>query len=142
MSDDMMRQEAPRPDALYEVVQQLHLQPGYTAELLDDYDRGQGSKGLTLCISVMCEDAYNTQVLRTVLHLFIVPAAAYDYRSWRRWVFQRYLDVLTHEAMEWFLVGTDRPYAPNHGPGRDPYVVHEVGTDQDRRTSNQGVVKP
>ena len=33
-----------------------------------------------------------------------------------------------------------RPYAPNHGPGRDPYTIAEYATDLDRRTSFRGVV--
>jgi hypothetical protein len=28
-----------------------------------------------------------------------------------------------------------RPYAPNHGFGWDPYLITEVTTDEDRRTS-------
>jgi hypothetical protein len=136
-----MTQEAPWPEPLQEAVARIKLMPGYVASLLVDYDRGQGSRGLTLCIMVTCKDSYHPDEDRTVAHLFIVPAAGYDYRAWRRWLLDRYLDVLTHEACEWFIDGDERPYAPNHGPGRDPYVIHEIGTDLDRRTSFRGEVK-
>jgi hypothetical protein len=33
-----------------------------------------------------------------------------------------------------------RPYAPSHGPGNDPYMVREVGTTIDQRTSYRGVL--
>jgi hypothetical protein len=45
-----------------------------------------------------------------------------------------------HERMEDFVVGGERPYAPKHGPGRNPYVVHEVSTEEARGTSFRGVL--
>ena len=65
----------------------------------------------------------------------IVPAAAYDERSWRRWIFEQILLVERHEAMEFFQVGDDKPFAPSHGFGQDPYLVREIGTEEDRRMS-------
>ena len=86
-----------------------------------------------------------------VNHYMPVPPAAYDGRSWRRWLFDQVLLVERHEAMEFFALTTTsdvdgftydpvRPYAPSHGPGNDPYLVREVGTDLDRRTSFRGDV--
>ena len=34
-----------------------------------------------------------------------------------------------------------RPYAPCHGPGDDPYIIHEYAIDQQRRTNFRGTVK-
>lgn len=34
------------------------------------------------------------------------------------------------------------PYAPNHGPGRDPYVIFEYATDEHRRTRFTGELLP
>ncbi len=34
----------------------------------------------------------------------------------------------------------DRPFAPTHGPGDDPYVIHEYGSDLQRRTAFTGRV--
>jgi hypothetical protein len=36
----------------------------------------------------------------------------------------------------------DRSFAPSHGPGNDPYLVREIGTDLDQRTSFRGEVNP
>jgi hypothetical protein len=87
----------------------------------------------------------------TVDHYFAVPPATYNEQSWRRWLFDRLGDVDTHERMEDFTLATPardpgkgdeitRPYAPNHGPGQDPYRVCEYADDIDRRTSFRGVL--
>jgi hypothetical protein len=34
----------------------------------------------------------------------------------------------------------ERPWSPSHGPGNDPYLIREIGTDLDRRTSFRGDV--
>jgi hypothetical protein len=87
-----------------------------------------------------------------------VPPAAFNRRSWKRWLFDQIELVERHERMEWFtleydtpnrigtqVLGTnhhvDHPYSPNHGPGNDPYIVAELTTDVDRRTSFRGEVK-
>lgn len=44
-----------------------------------------------------------------------------------------------HERCECFQIGSEKPYAPNHGPGRDPYVMMELGTAEDAATSYLGV---
>jgi len=46
--------------------------------------------------------------------------------------------VETHEAMEFFKVDKHRPFAPNHGPGRNPYSIHERGSDLDAHTMFTG----
>lgn len=95
--------------------------------------------------------AERRQVL-AVNHYFAVPPATYNEQSWTRWLFDRLGDVDTHERMEDFAivvdhtigpdgeadVHLDRPYAPNHGPGWDPYLVTVVASDNDRRTSFRG----
>lgn len=67
-----------------------------------------------------------------------VPPAAYDRRSWQRWLFDQVLLVEQHEACEFFQVDGRRPYAPNHGPGRNPYTIHELGTAADAETDFRG----
>jgi hypothetical protein len=49
-----------------------------------------------------------------------------DEHSWQRWLFDRYVDVLTHEGAEMFVIDGERPYAPHHYDGADPYVVFET----------------
>jgi hypothetical protein len=134
-----MRQEAPYPAELATLVGQLWYKPGWHFELRD-LDRGQESKGLTLVITIAGPDTYDPERNIRVAHYMPVPPAAYDMRSWRRWLFDQTLLVERHEACEFFVLDGDRPYAPSHGPGNDPYLVREVGTEVDRRTSFRGEV--
>lgn len=141
-SAGIMRQEAPYPEALAQLLEGLAYKPGWTFTL-SDIDRGQGSRGLTLDIVTLTANSYHPeQTNYRVHHYFIVPAAAYDERSWRRWLLNRLLEVESHEACEFFQIGDERPYAPSHGPGNDPYLIREVGTDVDARTSFRGEVAP
>lgn len=114
---------------------------------LGNVDRGQGSKGLTLTILRVGPDSYHPENILRVQHLFEVPPAAYDRRSWRRWLFEQVHLVELHELMENFRELDDdgnetRPYAPSHGPGNNPYLIRELGTDEDRRTSFRGELNP
>lgn len=141
-----MRQEAPFPEPLAYLVARLSYRPGWAFKLAD-IDRGQGSAGLTLIIKTRGYDSYHPDRGETyqVNHYMPVPPAAYDARSWQRWLFEQILLVERHEAMEFFALhdspGSEhaiRPYAPSHGPGNDPYLVREAGTEADRRTSFRG----
>ena len=134
-------QQAPYPDELLDLVDHCELDPGWVVTLADT-DRGQGSKGLTLVIIVQSFDTYHPEQGRTyrVQHFFPVPPAAYDRRSWQRWLFDRYQDVLSHEGCEMFKIKGHRPYAPSHGPGNDPYMIREIGSELDQRTRFTGEV--
>lgn len=138
-----LAQEAPYPDALAGLVSALAYRPGWRFAL-EDIDRGQGSKGLTFIVYSLGYDTYNPDRGETyrVAHYFIVPAAGYNEQSWRAWLFERLQDVERHECAEFFQVDGERPYAPHHGPGHDPYVIFEHGEDVDRRTTFRGDVVP
>lgn len=140
MSDRRNVQEAPYPVELKALVDACVLDPGWRVQLWDDLDRGQGSKGLTLAITTQGFNAYHPDRGPTygVRHYFPVPPAAYDYRSWRRWLFDRYQDVVSHEACEFFQIDGKRPYAPSHGDGNDPYMIRERGTDADAKARPSG----
>jgi hypothetical protein len=155
-----MRQYAPYPTALAELVEKFCYRPGWTFAL-EDIERdpadthGAAAGGLTLVGLTGtwtwkneygrsyegAMDAYHPDTPRPVYFYFPVPAATYDKRSWRRWLFERILDVERHEAMEHFEIDGERPYSPSHGPGNDPYFIREVGTETDQRTSFRGKVK-
>lgn len=135
-----MRQEAPYPYVLQELVDGLIYKPLWTFTL-EDLDRSQGSVGLTLCILITTTDSYDHTRKRSVMHYMLVPPASYDMRSWRRWLFEQILLVERHEAAEFFTIDGVKPYAPHHGPGNDPYIVFDHGTDEDVRTSYKGEVK-
>lgn len=148
------RQQFPDPVPLRELLRHLRYRDDWHFSLVDHLDRGQGSFGMTLVIHIRTPDSYDPEHHVGVNHYFPVPPAAYDHRSWRRWLFDRIGDVETHERCEFFRLvsegdfvmrdGTrnseyvERPYAPSHGPGNDPYVVREVGTVEDQRTTFRG----
>jgi hypothetical protein len=140
MTDRLFQQVAPTPDSLFELVTGLAYKAGWEVTL-EEVDRGQGSRGLTLCILILTPDSYHPETSRRVMHYMPVPPAAYDRRSWQRWLFDQLLLVERHEACEFFVVDGARPYAPHHGPGNDPYIVFDHGTDEDVRTSYRGEVK-
>lgn len=110
----------------------------------EDRDQGpQRSMGMTLIVQIYEPDTYHPERKMRVNHLFPVPAATYNRDDWRRWLFDRLLDVELHEAMEHFRFANGdgsetRPYAPNHGPGFNPYTIREVGTLEDKRTNYLG----
>jgi hypothetical protein len=140
---DYMRQSAPWPAELAALVAGLEYRPGWTFEL-EVLDRGQWSMGLTLVITTLGYNTYHPERGETyrVSHLMPVPPAAYNAASWRWWLFEQLLLVEKHEAMEFFQVAGERPYAPNHGFGWSPYLVTEVATDEDRRTNFRNEVQP
>jgi hypothetical protein len=143
----VMRQTAPYPEVLARLVAQLRYRPGWIFQLADivrdpeDTHQGEAA-GLTFTVITKGFDSYNVEQGETyrVSHHFPVPAATYNAASWCRWLFDCLLRVETHEAMEFFQVGDERPYAPTHGPGDDPYVVHDYATDTQRRTQFTGTV--
>jgi hypothetical protein len=135
-----MSQVAPFPEVLADLVVAVKYRPRWGFYLYDQYDRGQGSVGLTLIIRVVTVNSYPPHEDIVVNHLMPVPPAAYDRRSWQRWLFDQCLLVDRHEACEFFEVDGDKPFAPHHQPGADPYTVFEVGTDLERRTSFRGEI--
>jgi hypothetical protein len=92
-----MRQEAPDPEALHDLVGRLEYRRGWSFALAD-IDRGQGSAGLTLMITIHTADSYDQDKRRSVVHYMPVPPAAFDVRSWQRWLFEQVLLVERHEA--------------------------------------------
>lgn len=134
-----MQQVAPYPYPLADLIDHLTYRPGWRV-WMDHMDRGQGSEGLTLVIEAQVPDSRRVgHGTIYVHHLFPVPPAAYNTRSWQRWLFDRYCEVERHEAAEFFQVGDRRPYAPLHAPGNDPYMVIEATRDEEH-TDNQGRV--
>ncbi len=133
-------QTFPRPDDLYELVAKITYRPGWTFALLEDYDRGQGSRGLTLDITTKGYNSYHPERGENycVHHLWPVIPAAYNRRSWQHWLFEQCLLVERHEACEFFTIDGHKPFAPNHGPGNDPYMIVEVGTAEEAATNFKG----
>ena len=156
----LMRQAAPYPQALADLVGRLRYRQDRGWEVtLEDLDRGQGSKGLTLVVIREGPDSYDHGSVIRVAHYFPVLPAAFTAPSWQRWLFDRLGDVDTHERMEDFQLARpgyscghvpmcagqcpaaiDRPFRPNHGHGEDPYRITELGSEEARRTSFRDVL--
>lgn len=141
---DMMYQAAPWPTELEDLVNQVKFR-GWQFSL-QAMDRGQGCSGLTLVITAQVPDSYDPETMIRINHLHIVPAAAYNRVAWRRWLFDKIASIGRHEDMEDFQLVTadgkvERPYAPSHGPGHNPYMIREVGTVADQHTTAAGRVE-
>ena len=136
-----LTQAAPWPGWLDDLVRRLTYRPGWTFALAH-IDRLQRGEGLTLDIVTNGFNSYHPDRGESyqVHHYMPVPPAAYDRRSWQRWLLEQLLLVESHEACEFFTVDGVRPYAPNHGPGRNPYTIVEVGTAEAAATSVRGEV--
>lgn len=141
-NEEVNNQLAPYPHALAELVAACSYRPGWTVTL-GYVQRGQGSEGLTLTITTKGFNAYHVDrgPSYRVHHYFPVPPAAYNARSWRRWLFEQFCLVERHEAAEFFTIDGEHPYPPYHGPGNDPYLLFEPGDDVSARTSFRGEVK-
>lgn len=139
----MIQQEAPGAglEILRSLISRLTYMQGWEFVLREGMDRGQGSKGDTLVIYVTVLDSTDPEredVIQ-VAHYFPVPPAAYNERSWRRWLFEQVLLVERHEAMEFFQVDGKPVYPPQHSPGYDPYQLFEYGSIEDAETDFMGV---
>lgn len=140
----MMHQTAPWPYELADLVDSLSFRAdrGWEVRLADDFERDPGCRGLTLIVLRVGPDSYHPDQIIPVSHYFPVPAATYNRQSWQWWLLGclRYVD--DHERAEDFIIDGRRPYAPNHGPGWDPYLVTVLTTDEARRTSFRGTLNP
>ena len=95
---------------------------------------------LRLCIIVVGPDSRIEGEEIQVSHFFPVPIATYNEKTWRRWMFECCRRLENHELGEFFMVDGERPFAPLHGPGEDPYTVHEFRDEVDARTRQDGAV--
>ena len=75
-----------------------------------------------------------------VTHCFPVPCACYNEKSWTRWLFEMCRRVENHELGECFRVDDHRPFLPLHGPGEDPYTVHEYRDRADALVRQDGSI--
>lgn len=137
MNDPRATQVSPFPQELADLVDKLKYKDGWRFRL-NQIDRGQGSEGLTLAITIDCVDTYNLEMPMRIVHYMPVPPAAFNEGSWKRWLLSQILLVEQHEACEFFQIDGKRPYAPHHGPGCDPYQIFEHGDLQDARTNYLG----
>lgn len=58
-----------------------------------------------------------------ITHQFLIPAYPMNQRDLEDFIFECIVHVENHEAGEFFYVGDQRPYEPEHGEGADPYAM-------------------
>ena len=141
-----MNQVAPYPVILATLVENLDYRGhmGWKVWLEDDFQRDKPgrhsgeSRGLTLIVQRRGPDTYDHGSVMVVNHYFPVPPATFTEPSWTRWLFDILGKVDDHERMEDFVIGGERPFAPVHKPGADPYIVHQVASREDVDTDFTG----
>ncbi len=125
-------------DVLARVVDSARCKPGWSFSL-DDEDGA-----LRLFIRIDGVHNYDHSKRFVVSHVHPVPTTTYNEKSWRRWIFEQCMRTMTHEIGESLRFGSEelRPFAPMHGPGEDPYTVHEVRSETDALTTQDGSIRP
>jgi hypothetical protein len=119
------------------LVMQARCKPGWSFRLKDE------DGALRLVIHVKGYDSAQPDDLvpKNIDHYFPVPTTTYNVKTWRRWMFEMCRRVENHELGEWFRIGPGMPFAPLHGPGEDPYTVHEFRPDVDALTTQDGSIR-
>jgi hypothetical protein len=123
-------------DILRKVVAETKCKPGWSFRIVDE------DGALRLFIKIECDDNYKEGEPFIVNHVHPVPITTYNEATWRRWIFEQCLRSMNHEIGESLRFGPneERPFEPCHGPGEDPYTVHEFRDPIDARTTQDGSV--
>jgi hypothetical protein len=117
---------------LSHMVKKITCKPGWSFSLQFE------DATLRLVITVAGVDSYNPENPLRVAHFFPVPMATYNANTWRRWIFECCRGVENHELGEWFKIDGERPFAPMHAPGEDPYTIHEYRDWEDCQILQDG----
>lgn len=115
-----------QPPNLVELVDSITYKPGWSV-WLDNFSEDGEDRGLALYIVSETVDSYQHDKTVRVRHEFLVPPASWNRDTWAAWIFDRFRDVESHEAGEFFMIDGLREFAPHHGNGEDPYRVWHVG---------------
>jgi len=124
-------------EILERIVDETKCKPGWFFRLADE----DGAKRLVITIKGV--NNYDHAQPYTVSHWHPVPITTYNEKSWRRWIFEQCIRTMNHELGESLRFGPDelRPFAPMHGPGEDPYTVHEWRSEADALTIQDGSLR-
>ena len=122
---------------LQKLVDEVRCKPGWSFKLIDE----DGAKRLV--IQIIGTDNYDPDRHYTIHHYHPVPITTYNEKSWRRWIFEQCLRTMNHEIGESLRFGIEelRPFVPMHGPGEDPYTVHEWRPESDALTIQDGSLR-
>lgn len=121
-------------DILRKVVDEAECKPGWFFSLKDE------DGALRLIITLHGTDNYDHSKKFAVNHIHPVPTTTFNEQSWRRWVFEQCIRTMNHEIGEALNFNGIRPFAPMHGPGEDPYTVHEIRPELDANTNQAGKI--
>jgi hypothetical protein len=124
-------------DLLRRIVSETKCKPNWSFRLVDE----EGA--LRLVITIKGVDNYSPGNSLTISHYHPVPITTYNEAAWRRWIFEQCRRTENHELGETLRFGADqvRPFAPMHGPGEDPYTVHEIRPEIDALTTQDGSLR-
>jgi hypothetical protein len=122
---------------LQKLVDEAKCKRGWSFRLVDE----DGAKRLVITIDG--SDNYDHNRHLRINHCHPVPITTYNEKSWRRWIFEQCLRTMNHEIGESLRFGPEelRPFAPMHGPGEDPYTVHEWRSETDALTIQDGSLR-
>jgi hypothetical protein len=122
-------------DILAKVISEARCKPGWKFSLQDE----DGAKRLVIQLDGV--NNYDHGKMFVVNHFHPVPVCTFNEKSWRRWVFEKCLATMNHEIGEALNFNGVRPFVPMHGPGEDPYTVHEWRSEQDALTTQDGTLR-
>lgn len=123
-------------DILRKCATEASYKPGYRFDIIDE----DGALRLRIT-DFECINAYAPGKSFPLSHYHPVPVATYNEKTWKRWIYEQCRRVENHEIGEWLRWGDERPFAPMHGPGEDPYTVHEIRLESDALTTQDGSLR-
>ena len=124
-------------NVLSSILKDLKCKPGWSFGIRQE----DGFSRLVITVAGYDSAQPNKRVPLSVSHLFPVPEATYNEKSWIRWVFECCRGVENHELGEWFRIDGERPFQPLHGPGEIPYLVREFRPAIDGFTTQDGSIR-
>lgn len=130
--------DTPTYDLLARIVNETKCKPGWDFEVVDN-----GGGALVLHITIDGVNNYDHSQRFVVTHCHPVPAASYNDATWKRWILEQCIRTMNHELGESLRFGPneERPFAPMHGPGEDPYTIHEYRPEVDFLKTQRGTLR-
>jgi hypothetical protein len=121
---------------LAHIVKTLKGPPEWAFKLVDE----DGAKRFV--VTIYTKSNYDQEKDFAVSHFHPVPIATYNEKSWQRWVFDHCLRTMHHELGEALVFDGKRPFGPCHGPGFNPYDIHDNVTPEEKRIMQDGSIRP
>lgn len=135
-ADNNMR-EPDTIELLADIVAKTKCKPGWSFQIESE----DGAH--TLIITIDGVNNYDHSKPFIAGHCHPIPIASYNEKTWKRWILEQCRRTENHELGENLRFGDEeeRPFAPMHGPGEDPYTVHEIRPEKDALTTQNGSLR-